>query len=130
MTNSVEAILGQSTIEALKRPAGKAFGLPGAAFTSETFHALENERLFPRSWTAAGVASDIPNAGDALPVTVAGLPLVLVRDRDGQVRAFHNMCRHRGMRLVAEPCSGKSVLRCPWHSWTYALDGRLMATPN
>ena len=89
MNNPVETILGQATIEALKRPAGKAFGLPGAAFTSDAFHTLENERLFPRTWTAAGVASDIPNPGDALPVTVAGLPLVLVRDREAHRRALY-----------------------------------------
>lgn len=130
MSDPVEAFLGQTAIEALRRPTGKAVGLPGAAFTSEAFHALENELLFPRSWTAAGVASDIPHPGDALPVTVAGLPLVLVRGREGEVRAFHNLCRHRGMRLVTEPCRGKTVLRCAWHSWAYGLDGRLMATPN
>jgi phenylpropionate dioxygenase-like ring-hydroxylating dioxygenase large terminal subunit len=130
MSNPVEAILGRAAIEALRRPIGEAVGLPGAAFAGEAFHALENERLFPRTWTVAGVASDIPNPGDAMPTTVAGLPILLLRDREGEVRAFHNVCRHRGMRLLPAPCKGQALLRCPWHSWAYALDGRLMATPN
>jgi len=130
MTNPVQELLGKPAIEALKRPIGQAFGLPGAAFTSDAFFDLEKEALFPRTWAVAGVASDIPKPGDAKPVTVSGLPLMLVRDREGQIRAFHNVCRHRGMRLLTEPCKGQTTLRCPWHSWSYALDGRCMATPN
>lgn len=127
---SVEAILGREAIEALFRPAAEARGLPGRAYTDEAFLALENERLFPRTWTAAGVAADIPNPGDALPATVGGLPIVLLRDRAGQVRAFVNICRHRAMKVVTERCSGLQTLNCPWHRWTYDLDGRLIATPN
>jgi choline monooxygenase len=127
---TVESMLGREAVEALFRPAAEARGLPGRAYTSEEFLALENERLFPGTWTAAGVASDIPNPGDAAPVTVAGLPLVLLRDRAGEVHAFYNVCRHRGMRVVTQKCSGLQAMRCLWHQWTYDLDGRLLATPN
>lgn len=120
----------RDVLEAISRPAEKAVGLPGAAFHDPAFLALENERLFARCWVAAASLSDIPEAGDAVPVEVAGLPIVILRDRDGEIRAFHNVCRHRAMTVVSEPCKGLQALRCPWHSWTYGLDGRLAATPN
>lgn len=127
---TVETMLGHEAIEALYRPTAEARGLPGRAYADDAFLALEHERLFPRTWTAVGVASDIPGPGDALPVTVAGLPIVLVRDQAGAVRAFHNICCHRSMRVVPERCSGLRALHCPWHQWTYGLDGGLIATPN
>jgi len=117
-------------LEDVSRPTAQARGMPGLAFHDPAFLEMENRRLFPRCWVAAGAASDIPEPGDAHPVTVAGLPLVLLRDRDGAIRAFHNVCRHRAMTVVSEPCKGLKTLRCPWHSWSYALDGRLVATPN
>jgi choline monooxygenase len=116
--------------DAVSRPLNKAVGLPGAAFNDPDFLALENERLFARTWVAAASMSDIPEPGDAVLVVVAGLPLVILSDRDGAVRGFHNICRHRAMTVVAERCSGLKSLRCPWHAWTYGLDGRLVATPN
>ncbi len=116
--------------DAVSRPLGKAVGLPGAAFNDPGFMALENERLFARTWVAAALTSDIPEPGDAVPIEVAGLPLVILRNRDGQVRSFHNICRHRAMTVVAERRSGLKSLRCPWHPWTNGLNGRLVATPN
>ena len=127
---TVQELLGRDAIEALFRSGPDAEGLPGRAYTDEAFLALENERLFPRTWTAAGVAADIPEPGDALPATVAGVPLVLARAKDGAVRAFVNMCRHRAMKVVTAKCSGLQALQCPWHRWTYDLEGRLIATPN
>jgi choline monooxygenase len=113
----------------LARPAHLAQGLPGA-FYGEDFYALEQRTLFPRSWCAVSVASAIPEPGDVLPVDLAGWPLLLLRNRAGELRAFHNICRHRAMRLVGEPCHKARLLRCPWHSWSYDLDGALLATPE
>ena len=89
----------------------------------------ECERLFPRTWMAVAVASDLPGPGDALPVTVAGRNVLLLRDRDGTVRAWYNACRHRGMKLVLAPTTGLGSIACPFHAWTYGLDGRLRGTP-
>ena len=75
-------------------------------------------------------ASDLPDPGDAMPVTLAGWPLVILRGVDGKLRAFHNICRHRAMRVLEEPCKGRSTLSCPWHRWTYDLSGKLVATPR
>jgi choline monooxygenase len=129
MTGLVD-IIGLEALAALDRPTGEAEGLPPAAYTSEEFFRLEREKLFPRTWMAIGFASDVPDSGDAWPLTAAGWPLLILRDRKGAVRVFHNICPHRGMSPVAEPCKGLATIRCPWHSWSFDLDGRLVAQPN
>ena len=122
-------IVDEATLAELDLPTAEARGLPGAAY-GENFYALETRHVFPRSWAAVAVGSDIPRTGDALPVMLGETPLLLVRQKDGEVRAFHNVCRHRAMRLVPEACQGQARLVCPWHAWTYDLDGRLIKTPN
>jgi choline monooxygenase len=122
-------IVDERALAELNLPTSEARGLPGAAY-GEDFYALETRHVFPRCWAAVAVGSEIPNAGDALPVMLGETPLVLVRQKDGTVRCFHNVCRHRGMRLVPEACQGQARLVCPWHSWTYDLAGQLVKTPN
>jgi choline monooxygenase len=113
----------------LDRPPGEAGGLPGCVYGSE-FYQIEQKQLFPRHWCVAGFESDITNPGDAKPVQLAGWPLVMIRGDDGAVRVFHNICRHRANTLLATPCGGLTRLVCPWHSWSYDLKGRLLATPR
>ncbi|HUD27795.1 MAG TPA: aromatic ring-hydroxylating dioxygenase subunit alpha [Novosphingobium sp.] len=113
---------------AINRDIGEALALPGAFYGAE-FFALERERLFPSGWCAVTVASLIPEKGDVMPVDVAGWPVLLTRSRDGEIKAFHNICRHRGIKLVTE-CTHKARLTCPWHAWTYSLEGELLATPE
>ena len=129
MTRTVDEILGTEAIEALKRPVAKARGLPTAAYTSEEFYQLERERLFPRTWMGVAFAHEISDPGDAVPVTVAGLPVILLRDKKGEIRGFHNVCRHRATLVLREPAKGLSNLQCPYHAWTYGLDGKLKVTP-
>lgn len=108
----------------------KAPGLPAAAYTSTRYMMRERQTLFSRYWICVGLASDLPHPGDVYPTDVAGIPLVLVRDRQGQIRAFHNICSHRGLQLVNQPCNVQGNLRCPYHSWAYKLDGSLKSTPH
>ena len=126
---TVEDLLSRADLEALDRETGEAIGLPACAYGPD-FYALEQQKLFPRLWCAVAFASDIPDLGDARPVELAGWPLLVVRDADGDVRVFHNVCRHRSNRVVDAPGKGLKRLVCPWHSWTYDLDGRLLATPR
>ncbi len=127
--STLEQFLDDPAREALYRPAGKAVGLPGRCYGAG-FHELERRKLFPRVWAPIAVGADIPNPGDAMPVELAGWPLIVLRDRAGAVRCFHNVCRHRGMRVLLEPGRVGHALRCPWHAWTYRLDGTLSATPD
>ncbi|MCY4589428.1 MAG: aromatic ring-hydroxylating dioxygenase subunit alpha [Alphaproteobacteria bacterium] len=129
MRLSLKSILGKEALAAFEAPGPVAQGLPAAAYTSEAFFALENERLFARSWVLAGFAHELAETGDVLPVTVGGRPVLLVRNAGQQVRAFHNVCRHRSLKLVDRPGNLGSKIRCPYHSWTYGLDGALRLAP-
>jgi choline monooxygenase len=82
------------------------------------------------NWSGLAVAAEVPEIGDAKPIEFMGIPLLLVRDRQGQVRVFQNICRHRGMILVAEPKKIEGAIRCPYHSWCYSTEGRLVSTPH
>ena len=129
MSASLQSILGAESLAAFEAPGPVARGLPAAAYTSEAFFALENRRIFAESWVFAGLAHELARAGDVAPVTVAGQPMLLVRDAERGIRAFHNVCRHRCLRLVDEPGNVGRTIRCPYHSWTYGLDGTLHVAP-
>ncbi len=104
-------------------------GLPNQCYTDHTYHAYEQETVFAESWACIGFAKDVPETGDVFPVELAGRPLFMVRGRKGEVRVFHNACRHRGFTLVDEPKRCKGVVTCPYHAWAYGLDGSLRSTP-
>ncbi|MGR3913859.1 MAG: aromatic ring-hydroxylating dioxygenase subunit alpha [Gammaproteobacteria bacterium] len=102
--------------------------MPARAYTAADFHARENERLFAHCWTFAGFAHELPRRGDVMPVTAAGQPILLVRN-DAGIAAFHNVCRHRCLKLVDRPANVGKLIRCPYHAWAYDLHGALRATP-
>src|SRR5699024_6525275 len=117
-------------IEAVKRPTDQASGLPNALYTEDHFFHLERDHLMARTWVCVGFASDLPNEGYAKPVHLMGLPLVLLRNLDGEIHVFHNVCSHRGMRLVREEAPVHRTLSCCYHGWSYDLDGNLKVTPH
>lgn len=123
-------LLTARVIEALNAPTPEAVCLPNDAYTSRSFFEQERRVIFEGQWVFAAVGAQIPSRGDVLPVNVAGWPVLLVRTRSGDVRAFHNVCRHRGLQLVSNPQHGCPMLVCPYHSWTYTLDGELKKTPH
>ena len=104
--------------------------LPGWIYHDEEFLAAEKARVFATSWQIVCHLNDIPNSGDYHTLDFLGEPLVAVRGQDGGVRAFFNVCRHRAARILdgnRGQCPGRIV--CPYHAWTYELDGRLAAVP-
>ena len=129
MIARVKALIGEDGYAQAFAPIEEASGLPNAAYWSDEWLALEQERVFRRSWVFAGAEAEIPEPGDMKPVEIGGAPLIMVRSRDGRVRGLHNVCRHRGARLVTERCR-KSVLTCPYHAWSYGLDGKLRTRPH
>ncbi len=101
-------------------------GLPGWTYHSPALLELEKEHVFRSHWQIIGHVSDVPEAGDYLTMDVVGERALVVRGKDGVVRGFHNLCRHRGSRVVADQQgSCKNALVCPFHGWVYNLDGTL-----
>ena len=123
-------VLDIKKIEAVNKPIEKAQGLPNECYTSEKYMMIERERVFQDKWTVIGIGSSVPNPGDALPYNLLGIPLIILRDKERKIRVFHNVCSHRGHKLLDKPCSLKNLLRCPYHSWSYDLEGKLVATPH
>jgi Rieske 2Fe-2S family protein len=100
-------------------------------FVSPEVYRAEHERIFSRSWLLAGHDSQLAGPGSYLTVPVDAESVLVVRDRDGEIRAFHNHCRHRGTRLCTEAAGQLgTAIQCPYHAWTYGLDGALRAAPN
>ncbi|WP_432834835.1 aromatic ring-hydroxylating oxygenase subunit alpha [Dactylosporangium sp. CA-092794] len=105
--------------------------LPGEAYTSAERFAVEQERIFERLWFCAVHASEIAEPGQFRTVPIGRESVLITRDLDGAVHALLNVCRHRGALLCTEPAGRtRRNLRCPYHAWTYALDGSLVAAPN
>ncbi|MGH7465408.1 MAG: aromatic ring-hydroxylating oxygenase subunit alpha, partial [Longimicrobiales bacterium] len=92
----------------------------------------EQERIFRRGWLCIGRAADLPEPGSYRLIDVAGESIIVLRDRSDVPRAFYNTCRHRGARLLCEPAEGmlSGSIQCPYHAWTYALDGQLIGAPH
>lgn len=100
--------------------------LPASWYADPVFFERERGRVFRSGWVCAGVADDLPGPGAWTARTVAGVPLLFVRDRDGVLRSFLNVCRHRASPLCDDGGEGAgAVLRCPYHAWIYRLDGSL-----
>src|SRR4051812_37015854 len=100
-----------------------------AAYVDPGIYALEQERIFRRAWLYVGHESEIPAAGDYALATLGGDEILLVRQEDGSVAALHNRCAHRGARVAVNPGKAARALRCPYHAWTYRLDGTLLGVP-
>jgi glycine betaine catabolism A len=111
--------------------------LPSDYYRSPEMYARERERIFCREWFCVGRDADLPNPGDSRVLDVLGESILLVRNESGALRGFYNVCRHRGAQLCGTVVPGRAVrggivgkrIRCPYHSWTYNLDGALVAAP-
>ena len=109
--------------------APEVFRNPVAAYSDAARAQLERERLFRGQPLFMGMSCRLPNRGDYLAEEIAGVPVLLARGQDGTLRAFANICRHRGAP-VASGCGHTRVFACPYHGWTYALDGKLAGIPE
>jgi phenylpropionate dioxygenase-like ring-hydroxylating dioxygenase large terminal subunit len=110
---------------------GPSVGLPAWIYRDRDFFELEKRTIFRTSWQLVCHGSDMPNPGDYHCFDMLGESIVAVRGRDGEIRSFHNVCRHRASRLFDGPkghCGGR--ITCPYHAWTYSLDGRLIGVPQ
>jgi len=117
-------------VEAVLQPIEKASGLPNATYTSASFFEYERDQVLGSSWAGLWFTSDLPKKGYVKPVDFMGLPLLIMRNKSNAINVFHNVCSHRGMKLVQEEMEVQGALRCPYHSWSYSLDGDLKGTPH
>ena len=113
----------------LDKPVADGSALPNLAYTCPDFYQLEQQTVFRYNWVFAGFAHQLGEVGDMQAVEVAGQPIVLVLADDKVIHAFHNVCRHRGAKLVNDRHNSKKFV-CPNHSWSYSLTGRLIARPH
>ena len=127
---TLSKILDIKKLMNVDKPIETANGLPNQCYTSDEYLYYERDKIFCDKWTAIGVGSSIPNPGDAKPYNLLGIPLMMVRDKDMKIRIFHNVCSHRGYKILDKPCTLKNVIRCPYHSWSYDFKGSLIATPH
>ena len=105
--------------------------MPGEYYTSPAILAEEKEKIFSLRWNCAGRASALARAGDFIVRDIAGESIIVLRDRDGTLRAFFNVCRHRGTRICADAAGHFSeTIQCPYHAWTYKTDGSLIGAPH
>lgn len=119
-----------SQLSEVLKPVGEARGLPNSHYTCPSTFEEERRSVLFANWAGIGFVKDIPEPGDAMPIDFVGMPLVAVRDKQGEVQVYQNTCRHRGMILVQEKSRLRGTFRCPYHSWCYGLDGKLITTPH
>ena len=127
---SLAEILDIEKLNNVNKPIEAANGLPNECYINRDYLLLEREKVFCSKWAVVGVGSSIPNIGDVKPYNLLGIPLILIRGKDMKIRVFHNVCSHRGFKLLDKPCTLKNVISCPYHFWSYDFKGNLVATPH
>ena len=104
--------------------------LPVEAYTSQEWYDKEQELIFGNTWQFAGLVEDIQDAGDYITVQCGHQNIVIVKGSDQRLRAFHNLCRHRGTQLLRAVGKKQKAMTCPYHDWTYDLTGQLISVPE
>ncbi|WP_141432145.1 aromatic ring-hydroxylating dioxygenase subunit alpha [Bacillus sp. 03113] len=104
--------------------------LKGELYTDPAIFELEKKYIFSESWTFIGYEYDVAEPGQYITTKVENENIIVVRGKDSILRAFLNVCRHRGATLCSDPCGKTGIIRCPYHSWSYGLDGTLLGVPN
>lgn len=123
-------LITMQQLDAVRQPIHTAKGMPNGAYIDNQLFQFERDSILANTWVALAYSSDIPAKGFIKPVDFMGLPLAIFRHREGHYNVFHNVCSHRGMQLVTEEIQVKSMVTCPYHSWSYDLNGNLKGTAN
>jgi choline monooxygenase len=111
-------------------PLEQAYTIPAAWYTDERVAELEREKVFGGTWQVVARTDQLEHAGDFVTTTLAGEPLVVVRGQDQQLRGFYNVCRHHAAAVVTQEQGHGTIFRCPYHGWSYGLDGSLKGAPE
>jgi len=127
MTRTLREIVGSFDPSA---PLNSALTIPGPWYTDESVAELERKTVFSRTWQMVGRAEQVAAPGQYITAEVAGEPVLVVRGPDSKLRGFFNVCRHHAAAVMTEPCGTAARLQCPYHGWTYGLDGSLKGIPD
>src|SRR5207244_10934974 len=111
-------------------PLAEASTIPSAWYTDERIFRLEQETVFSRSWQVAARTDQFTRSGAYVTTEIAEEPIVIVRGRDNELRGFFNVCRHHAAAVMTEAAGHANQMRCPYHGWTYSLEGELKGTPD
>src|SRR5271156_5245178 len=111
-------------------PLEEAYTIPAPWYLDPRIEQAEREDVFGANWIAVGRIDQVAAEGQFFTAVIAGEPLVVVRGSDGELRAFFNVCRHHAASVATVPCGVAQHLRCPYHGWTYGLDGSLKGAPE
>ncbi|MGH1365914.1 MAG: aromatic ring-hydroxylating oxygenase subunit alpha [Calditrichia bacterium] len=116
--------------ELVVKPVEEADTIPSSWYTDPAFHDWDQQTLFAHNWQCVGHVARVANEGEYFATDIGGNPVLVVRDKDGILRAFYNVCRHRGGPLVTDESGCVNALQCKYHGWTYWLDGMLRGVPE
>lgn len=110
--------------------ADTSFTLPARAYTDPEVLEQERERIFSKYWKYVGGVSQVAEPGEFITTSIAGYEIMVLRGDDGEIRAFHNVCPHRGSKILGEDCGQTEKLQCPYHAWTFDFEGDLQLAPS
>ncbi len=128
LANSSEKVTRTTATSNIKAPLNQAFHLPGDYYSSAEVYALEKTKIFMQDWLCVGRVEEVENVGDYMAFHVLGEPVLVARDKNGNLNAFCNTCRHRGVE-VAQGQGNAKEFSCPYHGWLYDLSGKLIGSP-
>jgi len=118
------------SLDDVLRATNEARGLLNDSYTTDEYFRCDRDAVIGKTWAGIAFGSELPAPGFAKPVNFMGLPLLVIRNLQGEIKVFHNVCSHRGMLLMEDEKPVRTVIRCRYHSWSYDLDGALKATPH
>ncbi|MEG3765250.1 aromatic ring-hydroxylating dioxygenase subunit alpha [Alteromonas sp. 14N.309.X.WAT.G.H12] len=118
-----------NTVETITSEHVALHGLPANVFKDPDTYNAECDAIFANGWASIGCGQQIAKPGDIMPVRIAGQSLIAMRNKDGEIGVFHNICRHKAAPLVDEPCNKRSLV-CPYHKWSFKIDGSLLSAPR
>ncbi len=130
MTTTAKHTIPMTSLDAVRKPIAQAVGMQNAVYDDPSLFEYERDNVLGKTWAGLVFSSELPKNGFAKPVDFMGLPIAVMRNREGELKVFHNVCSHRGMILLREETEVEGMVRCPYHSWTYDLNGNLKGTPH
>ncbi|MBX2868533.1 MAG: aromatic ring-hydroxylating dioxygenase subunit alpha [Acidiferrobacterales bacterium] len=119
----------ESEIQSVLKPIEEATGMPNSTYTDQGAFEFERDHILSKHWVAIGFAEHL-STNTVKPMNFMGIPIFTAKDKQDNIRVFHNVCSHRGMKLVDKERKTNGLVVCPYHSWTYSVSGGLKATPN